>query len=328
MRCEIIVEVKCPKGHVQKRKCYEKQPLKCKQCDIEEKRATKILERDIELQDKRLKDQVKHDMDVAELDMQIRKIREEVEDKKVAQERAQALEQKKRDLEAAQRLATQTLQQAFQKAAQATTTTPQATMSQAPTSQPTRPPSVTGTSASDSNNGKNARPPGTQGQKTVTTPKSPASKPPAPKKSASEVEWERQKRIEGASNAAIDDLMALTGLEEVKEKFLDIKAKIETVARQGIDMKKERMGMVMLGNPGTGMLYASVCMYRTSLLMTGDRQDNSGAHICTIPRLRGGIAWKGVCGDHRFRAGERGRRRHQEDDRRAGEGRRRRLLHR
>ncbi|KAI0107176.1 P-loop containing nucleoside triphosphate hydrolase protein [Nemania sp. FL0031] len=255
MRCDIIVEVKCPKGHAQKRKCYEKQPLRCKRCDEEEKRAAKVLERDLELQDRRVKDQVRHDMDIAELDMQIRKIREEVEDKKTAQERARALEQKKQDLEAAQRLATQTLQQAPRKAPQATTTPAamaQASTSQARTPQQTPPAPVTNAPASPNNNAGNTRPRGAQGQKTITTPKLPASKPTTPKKSASELEWERQKRIEGASNDAIDDLMALTGLEEVKEKFLDIKSKIETVARQGIDMKKERMGMVMLGNPGTG----------------------------------------------------------------------------
>jgi hypothetical protein len=250
MRCDRIVEVKCSKGHMQKRKCYEKQPLRCKKCEIEEKRAAKVLERDLELQERRVKDQAKHDMDIAELDMEIRKIREEVEDKKIAQERAQALEQKKRDLEAAQHLATQALQQASQKALQVTA-------SQAGTLQPTRPASATGASASDTNNGGNTGT-GTQTQNTITIPKSPTLKPTAPKKSASELEWERQKRIEGASNAAIDDLMALTGLEEVKEKFLDIKAKIETVARQGVDMKKERMGMVMLGNPGTGLLYAEL----------------------------------------------------------------------
>ncbi|RYP33869.1 hypothetical protein DL768_011074 [Monosporascus sp. mg162] len=236
MDCDKIVEVKCPKGHVQKRKCYEIQPPKCKQCDVEDERDKKILERDMELQDKRLRAQAKHDMDIADLDLQIRKIREEAEDKKTARERARALEQKKRDLEAAQRQATQELQEASQKA-----------------SQPTNPPPATNASASDSN-GKAPQQPDTQGQKTSATSKSSASKPTALKKSASEIEWERQKRVEGASNAAIDDLMALTGLEEVKGKFIDIKAKIETVARQGIDMKKERMGMVMLGNPGTGAL--------------------------------------------------------------------------
>ncbi|KAJ2983613.1 hypothetical protein NUW58_g6220 [Xylaria curta] len=229
MKCDRIVEVKCQKGHVQKRKCYEKQPLKCKQCDTEEKRAAKMLERDMELQDGRLRAQVKHDMDIAEIDLQLRKIMDEVEDKKTAHERAQALEQKKRDLEAARLLATQT----FQPASPATT--PSMPIPQPPISQPPRPPSIPSASANIANKGKDARPLGTQGQKSATTPKSPALKP-----------------TRGASNAAIDDLMALTGLEEVKAKFLDIKAKIETVARQGIDMKKERMGMVMLGNPGTG----------------------------------------------------------------------------
>ncbi|KAJ8121165.1 hypothetical protein ONZ43_g2319 [Nemania bipapillata] len=252
MKCDKIIDVKCPKGHVQKRKCYEKQPLKCKKCEIEETRAAKVLERDLEIQERRVRDQVRHDMEIAELDMQIRKIREEVEDKKVAQERAQALEQKKHDLEAAQRLVTQTMQQVSQKASPVPTSSaamPQTSNSQARTPQPTRQASVAGASASDNNNSGNT---GTQGQKTTPIPKSPDPKPTASKKSASELEWERQKKIEGASNAAIDDLMALTGLEEVKEKFLSIKAKIETVARQGIDMKKERMAMVMLGNPGTG----------------------------------------------------------------------------
>ncbi|KAI0434472.1 P-loop containing nucleoside triphosphate hydrolase protein [Xylaria sp. FL1042] len=249
MICDRIIEVKCTKGHVQKRKCYEKQPLKCKQCDIEEKRTTRILERDMELQDRRLQAQVKHDVDIADLDLQIQKIREEVEDQKIAQERAQALEQKKSDLIAAQRLATQTSQQAYQKASQTThapETISQASASQTPILQPTR------LETNEKGSERKAQSPATQDQKTVATPKSPASKPMAPKKSTSELEWERQKRVEGASNSAIDDLMALTGLEEVKGKFLDIKAKIETVARQGIDMKKERMGMVMLGNPGTG----------------------------------------------------------------------------
>jgi DNA replication protein DnaC len=71
-------------------------------------------------------------------------------------------------------------------------------------------------------------------------------------KCAPEKEWDRQKRVDGASNASIDALMALTGLEDVKAKVLSIKNKVETVLRQGTDMKKERLGIVLLGNPGTG----------------------------------------------------------------------------
>ncbi|KAI1303510.1 P-loop containing nucleoside triphosphate hydrolase protein [Xylaria venustula] len=252
MNCNSITEVKCQNGHVQKRKCHEKQPLKCKQCDLDEKRTTKILESEMALQDRRLKEQAKHDLDIAELDLQLRKLRERAEDDKTALERAQALEQKKRDLKTAQRLAIHTSQQALQKTIE---NAYQSTI---------RPKTTTGTSASkvsgpnstqlaaDVNN-KEKKPQSSaiEGQSVASTPNSPALKPTVTS-SASELEWKRQKKIEGASNAAIDDLMVLTGLEEVKEKFLDIKAKIETVERQGIDMKKERMGMVMLGNPGTG----------------------------------------------------------------------------
>ena len=46
---------------------------------MEGKRDDKILERDMELQDQRLKSQAKHDINIADLDMQIRKIREEAE---------------------------------------------------------------------------------------------------------------------------------------------------------------------------------------------------------------------------------------------------------
>ncbi|KAH8691554.1 P-loop containing nucleoside triphosphate hydrolase protein [Talaromyces proteolyticus] len=214
MKCDKIVETKCAKGHVQTRKCSEISPLKCRKCEIETQRDQKTLERDMALQDKRLQEQVKYEMSLAELDMQIRKIREEAEDKKTAQERAQALEQKKRDLEAAQHNATQ-------------------------------PPPTTNTAANDK---KYLAP---QQSETNNRKASAVSTPSARNESASAVEWERQKRVEGEHNAALDDLMALSGLEEVKEKFLDIKTKIETAARQGIDVKKERMGMVMLGNPGT-----------------------------------------------------------------------------
>jgi hypothetical protein len=69
--------------------------------------------------------------------------------------------------------------------------------------------------------------------------------------SPSEAEWERQKQMDNASNDAIDRLMALTGLEELKAKVLSIKAKAETV---GADLTKERLGMAILGNSGTGRI--------------------------------------------------------------------------
>jgi DNA replication protein DnaC len=48
--------------------------------------------------------------------------------------------------------------------------------------------------------------------------------------------------------------MAMTGLQEVKDQFLRIKAKIDTAVRQNITLNKERFGIALLGNPGTGKL--------------------------------------------------------------------------
>lgn len=73
--------------------------------------------------------------------------------------------------------------------------------------------------------------------------------------SAAKDEWEHQKEFEGASNDALDSLMSMIGLENVKQQFLAVKVKVDTVVRQGTDLKDERFGAAFLGNPGTGELY-------------------------------------------------------------------------
>ena len=65
-------------------------------------------------------------------------------------------------------------------------------------------------------------------------------------------EWEHQKEFECAKNEALDSLMDMIGLEDVKDKFLSIKSKVDTAVRQNVDMKGERFGAALLGNPGTG----------------------------------------------------------------------------
>jgi hypothetical protein len=72
------------------------------------------------------------------------------------------------------------------------------------------------------------------------------------KVSEAKEEWERQKRVEGANNTAIDAIMGMTGLESVKAKVLRIKDKIDTSKRQNASLKNERFNIVLLGNPGTG----------------------------------------------------------------------------
>ncbi|KAI1412142.1 P-loop containing nucleoside triphosphate hydrolase protein [Hypoxylon sp. FL1857] len=70
--------------------------------------------------------------------------------------------------------------------------------------------------------------------------------------SPSELDWQHQKEYENASNEALDSLFKMIGLESVKKEFLTIKAKIDTALRQGANIKDERLGAALLGNPGTG----------------------------------------------------------------------------
>ncbi|KAI0841013.1 P-loop containing nucleoside triphosphate hydrolase protein [Hypoxylon sp. FL0890] len=70
--------------------------------------------------------------------------------------------------------------------------------------------------------------------------------------SSTEMDWQHQKDYENASNEALDSLFKMIGLESVKKEFLTIKARIDTALRQGADIKDERLGAALLGNPGTG----------------------------------------------------------------------------
>ncbi|KAI0387532.1 P-loop containing nucleoside triphosphate hydrolase protein [Hypomontagnella monticulosa] len=88
-----------------------------------------------------------------------------------------------------------------------------------------------------------------------TSPEAPheAAQSPAPEKpSSAEADWKHQKEYENASNEALDSLFKMIGLESVKKEFLTIKARIDTSLRQGADIKDERFGAALLGNPGTG----------------------------------------------------------------------------
>ena len=228
MLCEHVLEAKCGKGHVQKYKCHTTQPGTCRTCQREDAKRQKELQAELEREAKREQEQAEHEARLADLDDQIRLIREKVADKQAAEERAQALEQKKRDLDMARLLA--------QEPQHATSGTRPGAATAHSVPSTSRPTTVT-------------RPHTAQEQaKNPTTNK----KEPDEMKSAPEREWDRQKRVEGDSNASIDALMSLTGLKDVKAKILNIKAKVETVVRQGTDMKNERLGIVLLGNPGTG----------------------------------------------------------------------------
>jgi hypothetical protein len=48
----------------------------------------------------------------------------------------------------------------------------------------------------------------------------------------------------------------------VKQQFLAIKAKVDTVVRQGVALKSERFGATLLGNPGTGKVTEPTALLR------------------------------------------------------------------
>lgn len=75
---------------------------------------------------------------------------------------------------------------------------------------------------------------------------------PARQQSSAETDWQQQKDMDLASNEALDSLMQMIGLESVKKEFLNIKARVDTAVRQGVDLKCDRFGAALLGNPGTG----------------------------------------------------------------------------
>ena len=58
---------------------------------------------------------------------------------------------------------------------------------------------------------------------------------------------------ENAHNSAIDKIIEIIGLEDVKAQVLSIKAKVKMSIWQGTNLRKECLGLVLLGNPGTGI---------------------------------------------------------------------------
>jgi hypothetical protein len=72
-------------------------------------------------------------------------------------------------------------------------------------------------------------------------------------------EWDRLKSLNSEiQSEAMEELMALVGLDHVKQQFLSIWAKVQVLKKQGImDKGIERYHVIMLGNPGTGQYRAS-----------------------------------------------------------------------
>ncbi|TFK48386.1 P-loop containing nucleoside triphosphate hydrolase protein [Heliocybe sulcata] len=223
MRCEQQLVKTCASGHRQRWRCHQGDPISCKKCDQQARLDEKKRKEEFDLQEKRDAEQREHVRKMAELDQKIAVERAAIRDAQLAAERAAAEQQKRQDLKTATELSKQA-------AVSATQSVRTSTVSPVP--------SPVLASTHRSNSPISAAPQATQE----------ASRP----EPTAEDRWEDQKRAFGASNSAIDSLMALTGLEDVKKRFLSIKDKVDTAARQNTSLSDERFNACMLGNPGTG----------------------------------------------------------------------------
>jgi hypothetical protein len=251
-------------------RCHRGSPLLCHKCEDEKRRAeTKAkmelvekMRRDVKLQ--------KHAKEIAKLEEQISQINLAMDNERLDKEHKAVLDQRRKDLEA--------------------------TKDRAKEAQNLPSGTLHGIDGSDG-----PRPITSKSKNIPNT--SPAQNPPMParstayrhsnlqtairnavthNKSPSKTEWQRQKDQENAINPAIDEIMEMIGLEKVKEQVLRIKAKVETSIRQDTDLKKERLGLVLLGNPGTGNPRPFLSLI--SLLIT-HRQNHCCETLCEGPYI-------------------------------------------
>jgi len=263
---------KCPSGHSLVFCCSKGPPRNCSKCERAQRLAKEKQEQDLADQQKRDEEQRAHlkamdDLN-AEIDNEQRARREE----QLRQQRAYALAQRKQDLENI-------------KASPITAALPNPTFlsSSALHIQPPVNPMVGFTSPQLSAAGgaptptSSSGPLSTQDGRTSSSasfflskvwdavsnisavgealrPTSTSSGKPFKKLALSpaQSEWEHHKSVNGVNNAAIDAIMQMTGLEEVKQQVFKVLAKIETAVRQNASMKRERFNVTFLGNPGTG----------------------------------------------------------------------------
>ncbi|KAL1648449.1 hypothetical protein SLS58_002204 [Diplodia intermedia] len=238
MECQQILTDACPRKHKLTWRCFAGRPSVCAICDSEAREKAEKLQRDAELEEVRQKKQRAYARELAELQDEIAHERRLRRENAEQEERDRVIRQHQKDL--------QNLQSGLAGLGLGGQNPPVSQSVKAPDTpspSPPGPPSPTAANAGSIPAAQQANKYSHDGKG-----KGPWKQPDSPAKD----EWEYQKKFEGASSDTLDDLMSMIGLENVKEEFLAIKDKIEVAIRQGIDMKDERFGAALLGNPGTG----------------------------------------------------------------------------
>jgi hypothetical protein len=235
--CKFIITRKCSNGHNQQWKCHAGAPPVCAKCENDRKQAEKKVQRDLAAKIKREEKVQTHLNELAKLDEQIAQFTQKMEDSRLNNEQQAVLTQKRKDLEATKERANKT-----QNPLSGDPLGIYHDDRPKPRNQPVK--EIQNTSTKPSKSAPNQQSNLQEHIKAAVE----------HNKSRSKADWQRQKDQENASNPAIDDIMEMIGLEDVKSQVLRIKAKVDTSVRQNTDLKKERLGLVLLGNPGTGTL--------------------------------------------------------------------------
>lgn len=243
MECAFLMDLTCANGHRRTYTCHQGPPVKCVKCEKAAEAAEEQRRKDFEKQQKRDEEQKEHARRIAALDAEIEAELEAQRERERARQRSDALVQKQRDLADAK---ARTARKAAVRAPVTPTPASQDTAGPSPTLRaPTIPDPAPEPASSDEgeSDSTSSQLPGTASPSPPTSdapdqaPTTPTiedntSSPLPPSKS--EEEWQRQKDMEGASNAHIDAIMEMTGLEDVKAQVLRIKAKIDVSQRQGM----------------------------------------------------------------------------------------------
>ena len=245
MLCEQVMTSNCAVGHAQTWKCHQKQPLTCRICERDAKRAAEKVQKDFELQKKRDAEQQAHDEKMAKIREKLDAQIQAQKDLQLAKEREAALKQQEQDVkdaeerlrqkdEAEKKRKDEEKKRAAEQAAASSSSITTAVVDSVKSAMNT----LTGTSPNRPSRDKNAAKNNT-GKKKRT--------------SEAQSDWRRRKDTDGVVNAHIDAIMEMIGLEPVKQQVLKIMDKVDVNIRQGTSLAKERFNVVLLGNPGTGI---------------------------------------------------------------------------
>ena len=228
MNCDFVIQSSCPAGHEQSSKCHENIDGTCRYCVQQDSTLQQTMQRQIQRQFKVDSEKAKHEAAIAELDQEIQSMKDKIADQRAGEERVRALQRKQRELEKARLWAKLTPDSRKSSRSDISSTSHRGSAPDTPSSLDQ---SETGWQETDQ----------VADQALIENARCAAQK-----------QWENQKQNGQKYNDALDALMSLTGLEDVKLKILYIKERIDKLLAKGLDMKHENLGLIMIGNPGTG----------------------------------------------------------------------------